>query len=237
MYKDIEEIYKKKSPYNRIKIRMFWVYLLAIPFLLTFNYYKSYFMMIITIVIVILVMKKISEKVLNEKLYFSFNNQDKGKVPLNKIVEAKEKILFVNYLKIKSLYNKETIKCLLNHYRCYIKPKIVGGNFLSILSIIISILLAFISKDGFDFNSFSTSLPYLLSIIFLFWIVYYPVSKITKIKKFFNGEDGMIERLENIFSELYIEYEKRNNENNGIKAQKQEYKNKKKKNKKKNKKR
>ena len=218
MYKDIEEIYKKKSPYNRIKIRMFWVYLLAIPFLLSFNYYKSYFMMIVAIGIVMLIMKKISEKVLNEKLYFSFNN--KGKVPLNKIIESKEKILFIDYLKIKSLYNKATIKCLLEHYRCYIKPKIIGGNFLSILSIIISVLLAFISKDGFDFNSFSTSLPYLLSIIFLFGIVYYPISKITKIKKFFTGEDGIIERLESIFSELYVEFD----ENNCIEKSKKEFK-------------
>lgn len=218
MYKDIEEIYKKKSPYNKIKMRMFWLYLLAVPFLLIFNYYKNYFMMIITIVIVILIMKKISEKVLKQKLYFSFNNR--RKVPLNKIIEAKEKILFVDYLKIKSLYNKETIKCLLDHYRCYIKPKIVGGNFLSILSIIISVLLAFISKDGFDFNSFSTSLPYLLSIIFLFGIVYYPVSKITKIKKFFTGEDGMIERLESIFSELYVEFD----ENNSREKSKKEFK-------------
>ena len=218
MYKDIEEIYKKKSPYNRIKIRMFWVYLLSIPFLLTFNYYKSYFMMIAAIGIVMLVMKKISEKVLNEKLYFSFNNKEK--VPLNKIIESKEKILFIDYLKIKSLYNKETIKCLLEHYRCYIKPKIIGGNFLSILSIIISVLLAFISKDGFDFNRFSTSLPYLLSIIFLFGIVYYPISKITKIKKFFTGEDGMIERLESIFSELYVEFD----ENNSIEKSKKEFK-------------
>lgn len=174
--------------------------------------------MIITIGIIILIMKKISEKVLQEKLYFSFNNR--GKVPLNKIIESKEKILFIDYLKIKSLYNKETIKCLLEHYRCYIKPKIIGGNFLSILSIIISVLLAFISKDGFDFNSFSTSLPYLLSIIFLFVVVYYPVNKITKIKKFFTGEDGMIERLESIFSELYVEFD----ENNGREKSKKEFK-------------
>lgn len=200
MYKDVEEIYKKKSPYNIIKIKMFWIYLLAIPFLLTFNYYKNYFMMVITIGIVILAMKQISEKVLNEKLYFNFNNQNKEKIPLNQIIEAQEKALFRDYLESKSLYSKDTIKCFLEHYRCYIKPKIVGGNFLSILSIIISISLAFISKDGFDINSFGTSIPYLLSIIFLFGIVYYSLSKITKIKKFFTGEDGMIERLEGIFS-------------------------------------
>ncbi len=99
MYKDIEEIYKKESPYNynRIKIKTFWVYILTIPFLLVFNYYKIYYMMIQTMVIVIWRMKKISEKVLNEKLYFNFNNHDKGKVSLNKIIEAKEKLLFIEY--------------------------------------------------------------------------------------------------------------------------------------------
>lgn len=192
-------------------------------------------MIVITIGIVTLAMKNIFEKVLKKNLYFSFKNQDKGKVPLNKMIEAKEKILFVDYLCSKSLYNKETIKCLLDHYRCYIKPKIVGSNFLSILSIIISISLAFISKDGFDINSFNKSIPYLFSIIFLFGIVYSPMRKIIEIKKFFTGEDGMIERLENIFSELYIEYDKRNNENNGTIIQKHESKNMKK-NRKRNKK-
>lgn len=30
MYKDIEEIYKKKSPYNIIKKWMFWIYVVFI---------------------------------------------------------------------------------------------------------------------------------------------------------------------------------------------------------------
>lgn len=46
----------------------------------------------------------------------------------------------------------------------------------------------------------------------------------------------MIERLENIFSELYIEYDKRNNENKGVIIQKHRSKNVKKDNKKKTKK-
>lgn len=220
MYKDIEEIYKKESPYNRIKIKTFWVYILTIPFLLVFNYYKIYLMMILTMGIVIWRMKKISEKILNEKLYFNFNNHDKEKISLNKIIEAKEKLLFIGYLKSKSLYNKETIKCLLDHYRRYVKPKIAGGNFLSVLSIIISIPLAFVSKDGFDINSFSSSIPYLISIVLLFGIVYYPVNKITEIKKFFTGEDGMIERLEGIFSELYVEYDNHDAKNSSKKSEK-----------------
>lgn len=211
MYKDIETIYKKKSPYNKIKIRMFLIYFISIPFLLCFNYYRKYIMMIMTMIIIIFIIKKESEKILSEKLCFNFFKQNRNTIYLDQIVEKKEKALFIDYLKNKSIYNKETIKCILNHYRCYLRPKIIGENFISILSIIISISLAFISKDGFDISSFSASIPYLISIIFLFFVVYYPISKVAELKKFFSGEDGMHERLENIFSELYIDFNKKNN--------------------------
>lgn len=227
MYKDIEKIYKKESPYNKIKIKTFWVYILSIPFLLMFNYFKIYFMLFLTIVIVILIMKKISEKILNEKLYFNFSNEGKATKPLSRIIEEKEKILFINYLESKSLYNKEIVKCFLDHYRCYIKPKIVGDNFLSILSIIISVLLAFVSKSGFDIKSFEMSIPYLVCLILLFITVYFPISKIGEIKKFFSGEDGMIERLESLFSELYVEFDEKNNKKNITKTTKKASKNRK----------
>ena len=37
-------------------------------------------------------------------------------------------------------------------------------------------------------------------------IIYYIIKKFAEIKKFFKGEDGIYERLEIIFSELYLEY-------------------------------
>lgn len=167
-------------------------------------------------------MKKTYEKILNEKLFFSFPIFKKKlrTISLNTLILENEKKIFVDYLKSNFMYKKETIKIIMEHYRCYIKPKVVGGNFLSILSILISVLLAFVSKDGFDIKSFEISIPYLVSLVFLFLIVYLPLSNITKIRKFFSGEDGMVERLESIFSELYIEYDETINVKNTMKTKK-----------------
>ena len=38
-------------------------------------------------------------------------------------------------------------------------------------------------------------------------MIYYPIKKFTEVKKILKGEEGIYERLEIIFSEVYIEYE------------------------------
>ena len=63
-----------------------------------------------------------------------------------------------------------------------------------------------LTKDGFDFNSFEKALPYLISIGFVVLIVLFFIRQFSQAKVFFKGEDGMYERLEEIFSELYIKY-------------------------------
>ncbi len=114
------------------------------------------------------------------------------------------KKMFVKYLKDNNLYNKDTIKCILDHYRCFIKTKAVNGNFFAILSIIITISLTFVTKEGFDVKNFSAVMPYILSLIFVFILIYFPISKVITLKNVFTEEDGLEERLESIFSELYI---------------------------------
>ncbi len=218
MYKKIDDYYKKNSPYKKIKI---WTYVLAFfvtLLLLAFSTTKNYVIPLIVIfIIAILIMKKIYEKILNEKLYLNFNNKNNSGVPLDNLINEKEKNMLVQYLKNNNLYTKDTIKCILDHYRCFIKTKSVNGNFLAIFSIIITIILTFVTKEGFDVNSFSASIPYILSLIFIFILIYYPISKVITLKKVFTGEDGLEERLEGIFSELYIEYEEMVSVNNGIK--------------------
>lgn len=206
MYKKIEELYKKKSIYNKIKIKMFWTYIVIALFLSLFNIFNSYVLMILIVIMTIIRMKYICEQELNTKLHFKFNKKEAKEKPLDEIICEKENELFQNYLKAKKNYNLQALKCIMEHYRNLVKPKVVSDNFWSIIAIIVSILLAFVTKDGFDFNSFEKALPYLISISFVVLIILFFVRQFSQAKVFFKGEDGMYERLEEIFSELYINY-------------------------------
>lgn len=150
--------------------------------------------------------KNIYEKVLGVSLVLSFNN-DSNKMPVSYIIMSKEKELFKKYLQDANLYTKDSLMCIINHYRCYIKSKVVNENFLAILSLVVSVALTFLGPNGFDFNSIEKNLPYLIGLGLIVAFIYFSFKEIINIRKIFTGEDGMIERLEAIFSELYVEYD------------------------------
>ena len=95
--------------------------------------------------------------------------------------------------------------CIIEHYRNLTKVKILGGNLLAILSIILPIILSFFTKNGLDFKELTNALPYLISFTIIIVEIYYIYNQFVEIKKFLKGEDEIYERLEEIFSELYIE--------------------------------
>lgn len=205
MYKKIEELYKKQSPFNKIKIKMFWTYIGIVFFLLLFNVIDSSFMMLLTVIITTIIMKKICEKELDTKLCFKFDKKDKKGKPLDEIICEKENEMFQRYLIENKIHNSQTLKCIMEHYRNLVKPKVVSDNLWSIIAIVISVLLAFVTKDGFDFKSFEKTLPYLISFTFIVLIILFSIKQFSEIRTFLKGEEGMYERLEVIFSELYIE--------------------------------
>lgn len=205
MYKDIEEIYKKKIPYNIIKKRTFWIYVVFILISLIFNFLNKIVPMILVFIAMLLIMKIVSEIVLNTKLHLSIGKKQDNGVTLPFIIRNAEKELFKNYSIKNNMYNEKTLLCIIDHYRNMIKTKIVWGNLLAILSIAIPAILSFYTKDGFDFNGLAIALPYLISFSIVIIMLYFSYSQFIEAKKFLKGEDGMIERLEEIFSELYIE--------------------------------
>lgn len=205
MYKDIEEIYKKKSPYNIIKKRTFWIYVVFILISLIFNFLNKIVPMILVFIAMLLIMKIVSEKVLNTKLHFNIGKRTENEITLPLIIRNAEKELFKDYSIKNNMYNEKTLSCIIDHYRNMIKTKIVGGNLLAILSIAIPAILSFYTKDGFDFNGLAIALPYLISFSIVIIMLYFSYSQFIEAKKFLKGEDGMVERLEEIFSELYIE--------------------------------
>lgn len=205
MYKDIEEIYKKKSPYNIIKKRTFWIYVVFILISLIFNFLNKIVPMILAFIAMLLIMKIVSEKVLNTKLHFNIGKRNENEITLPLIIRNAEKELFKDYSIKNNMYNEKTLLCIIDHYRNMIKNKMVGGNLLAILSIAIPAILSFYTKDGFDFNGLAIALPYLISFSIVIIMLYFSYSQFIEAKKFLKGEDGMIERLEEIFSELYTE--------------------------------
>ena len=205
MYKNIEEIYKKKSPYNIIKKRTFWIYVVFILISLIFNCLNKIVPMILVFIAMLLIMKIVSEKVLNTKLHFRIGKRNENEITLPLIIRNAEKELFKDYSIKKNLYNEKSLLCIIDHYRNMIKTKIVGGNLLAILAIAIPAILSLYTKDGFDFNGLTIALPYLISFSIVIIMLYFSYSQFIEAKKFLKGEDGMIERLEEIFSELYIE--------------------------------
>lgn len=205
MYKDIEEIYKKKSPYNIIKKWTFWIYVIFIFISLVFNFLNKIVPMILVFIAMLLIMKVVSEKVLNTKLHLSIGKRNENEITLSLIIRNAEKELFKDYSIKNNMYNEKTLLCIIDHYRNMIKTKKVGGNLLAILSIVVPAILSFYTKDGFDFNGLAIALPYLISFSIVIIMLYFSYSQFIEAKKFLKGEDGMIERLEEIFSELYTE--------------------------------
>ena len=205
MYKDIEEIYKKKSPYNIIKKWTFWIYVIFIFISLVFNFLNKIVPMILVFIAMLLIMKVVSEKVLNTKLHLSIGKRNENEITLPLIIRNAEKELFKDYSIKNNMYNEKTLLCIIDHYRNMIKTKKVGGNLLAILSIAIPAILSFYTKYSFDFNGLAIALPYLISFSIVIIMLYFSYSQFIEAKKFLKGEDGMIERLEEIFSELYTE--------------------------------
>lgn len=205
MYKKIEELYKKHSPYNLVRKDMFIIYSAGVVTSLVFNFYNNYILMIITMLIMLLLIIKRCEKILKTKLHISLNTKNKNEKKLKDIINDKEKELFKKYAQKEKLYNEKSILCILEHYRTLFKNKITSSEILTILSIILPIPLSFIKDGEFDIKGLVTAIPYLICFAIVIFTCYFAFRNFIEMEKIFKGEDGMVERIEEIFSELYIE--------------------------------
>lgn len=217
MYKDIEKIYKKSSPYNKLKKSIIWIYFVFVPIFIVLNFFYKIILMILTFIVMLIFMKIVSERILKIKLNFIILKKNNDEIRLETIFKNEETKVFKDYTMKNNLYNEKSLLCIIEHYRNMAKPKINDINLLTILSILIPILLSFYSKDGFDIYGFLNVIPYLIVFVLTIVILYFSLKQIIEIKKFIKGEDGMAERLEEIFSELYADY---NNIANTKKAKK-----------------
>lgn len=140
--------------------------------------------MILALIAMTLAIKLVSEKVLNIKLYFNLGKKNND-ISLTLFIKNTENKLFKDCSIKNNLYNEKSLLCIIEHYRNLIKTRVVGGNLLAILSIIVPVLLAFYTKDGFDFNGLASALPYI--IFFVIILLYFSYSQLIEMKKIFKG--------------------------------------------------
>lgn len=214
MYNKIERLYKKESPHNKITKKIFILYLVMVFLLLLFNVLNIQSLMILVVLIVIIAMRRFYEKELGKKIPFRLNKNNTIDKSFNDMINDKENQLFRNYLNKNNIYNEKTLKCIMDHYRNLVKSKPISDNFWSAITIIVSIVLAFVTKDGFDFNNFKRAIPYIFIFVFAVVMIFFSVKQFGYVKSIFKGNARMFERLEIIFSELYVEFIKESEEIN-----------------------
>ena len=149
-------------------------------------------------------MKRISENELKKKFYIFKKLSSKGNT-LQDEINNQEIGIMKKYLIVNNLYNEKNVINIINHYRNLIIPKNRGNNFWTIASLIITLIIPFINKDGFNIELLNSVLPYFLSLIIVFGIIYLSYKEIFTLTKSLKGELRIYERLEEIFSEILIE--------------------------------
>ena len=207
MYKDIESFYKKNDPFAQFLKRLTIAYLLFLTFATICAVYKWYIVMLIVEVIGIVLsiihiihFSKVMPSQIKKKV-FTVRVIDNAK----EIFKTSEIQIFKKMTQNRNLYSKESLKCILEHYRLFISQKQLSLSFVSILSITLPILLSFYNNGSFNTTDLVNSLKYIVVFLIGLFVFYFIINSVINIKRLILGEDAMYMRLEEIFSELYVD--------------------------------
>jgi len=120
---------------------------------------------------------------------------------LRNSVHKQEYELIKEHLVKKEMMDIENIKNFICHYRNYMKNKVKKAELISILSLVMTILFLVIDDNGLKIDIINKVLPHVLT----FLVIYALYGMICYLINALKGEDGMYERLEEIFSEILVE--------------------------------
>lgn len=205
MFKKIEELYKKKSSYNKITRKAFKIYVCIFVFVWVFELFANFLYAIPIAFVMIMSMKRICEQEFKTKFHFKVRNKNSENYCVSDAIKEQELNLFRDYVKNNNIYSRESLKNIIEHYRLINVSKLKSNNFLTILSIMISVLISFFDKNNFNINNTVTIFLYIIGIVLLYTMIYWSYKQVYSLTKSLKGEEGMYERLEEIFSELLNE--------------------------------
>jgi hypothetical protein len=208
----IDELYKQ-SAYKKISFVFSVVFLLAFIIIGILNYFKLYIPMIVISILSVLLIKFWCGKILNTKLKFNIKKEGEK---INAIIKRKDKELFLKFLKDNNIYSESKINSITSHYRSLIKSSGVEDVVWNILNLAISLIPMFITQDGVGNTTYKVAIPYLVVVVVFLLSLYWLIKMIPEIKVIIRRKNTMYERLELIFTELYLEYK----ENSSFKKRK-----------------
>lgn len=188
MYNEIEELYKKKSAYNRITRKFFVVYAVSFFSVWIFGLLKHTYISIALVLILIYSMKVISEHELKKKFYISIQSDKTKYNTLQAEINKQEISIIKNHLILSKIYNEKNITNIINHYRNLIVPKSKSNNFWNIITLIITVIIPFINKDGINIEMMSSIFPYFISLIIVCGIIYWSYKQIFTLTKSLKGD-------------------------------------------------
>lgn len=210
MFIGIENLYKKEGEFNKIFRKSTIIYLtiiiiiiICITIFFKFFAYKSLLFLPFLFIFSYLLMIGLIIKNFKLKLTFSLKENKKKILKRLENIKIKEIKLIKKWLIDNNCYNIECVKIYMQHYsKLNIKTN-NGGNFWTIISILIGIMLAIVNQPNEQITNLI--IQYVIIIITLGIFIEFSYSQILDIKKVIKGEDQLYENLEEIFFQIYID--------------------------------
>ena len=199
MFSEIEKVYKKESPYNKIVKIFIIVAVLSFIALWIFGLFKIPYFTLIFVFVQLYVIKKISEKEFNKKFTLKSIIKHNGQSELLQEIEEKEIKIMKKYLNDNNINNNICITSIIDHYRILKSSKENHISLLELISLIVTILITFINSNGFDIELLKKVSPYFITLVIMIAILYIFFEEIIILKRSLKGELYIYDRLEEIF--------------------------------------
>lgn len=208
MYNYIEDKYKKKSFLNKFVREYFAFYILSFLLIIIFNFLKIDYYFYLWIIIALLIFYYKILVVVKAKTFLEKINVLNNISKFKEISKKEEKKLIVSILEDIKVKTRNDIKLIIEHYRSLNFEKGHSNNFWTIVAIIFAVLTPFVNSKGINLDSLAVALPTFLSVFFIIFISNVMYNSVISFARIISGKEQLYIRLEEMFTEIYINYEK-----------------------------
>lgn len=211
MYDQMEIMYKKNSLYNKFTKTYFstaiTIYIIFIILgLYKIALYGYLFLPIFMIVMYIKVYKALGLSIKNIRQIFKIGDNISH---YREYVKEKDNKLGRKIVKKLNIRTKNDLKLVIEHYRELSNVTVKKLGYVNFLGLVITLAVAFKDVTGLSFSSLESSITYLLSIIIFFTIIYFSYIQVANLCKLLKGEDNLYKNLEEILTEIYLNFKKK----------------------------